>query len=60
MAHALETVSDSSGRGHGVLLASVLGSGMAFLDSTAVNVALHALGEELGTGLSGPQWTVEA
>lgn len=60
MAHAPETVSYSSARGHGVLLASVLGSGMAFLDSTAVNVALHALGEELGTGLSGLQWTVDA
>lgn len=60
MAQAPETVSYSSGRGRGVLLASVLGSGMAFLDSTAVNVALHALGEELGTGLSGLQWTVDA
>jgi EmrB/QacA subfamily drug resistance transporter len=60
MAPPPETVSYSSGRGRGVLLASVLGSGMAFLDSTAVNVALHALGEELGTGLSGLQWTVDA
>ncbi|WNG40498.1 MFS transporter [Archangium violaceum] len=60
MALAPETVSYSSGRGRGVLLASVLGSSMAFLDSTAVNVALHALGEELGTGLSGLQWTVDA
>jgi EmrB/QacA subfamily drug resistance transporter len=60
MAHAPETVSYSSGRGRGALLASVLGSSMAFLDSTAVNVALHALGEELGTGLSGLQWTVDA
>src|SRR3954451_21780322 len=60
MAHAPETVSYSSGRGRGVLLASVLGSSMAFLDSTAVNVALHALGEELGAGLSGLQWTVDA
>ncbi|WP_257463356.1 MFS transporter [Archangium lipolyticum] len=60
MAHAPETVSYSSGRGRGVLLASALGSSMAFLDSTAVNVALHSLGEELGTGLSGLQWTVDA
>ncbi|PTL84694.1 DHA2 family efflux MFS transporter permease subunit [Vitiosangium sp. GDMCC 1.1324] len=60
MAHALETVDYSSGRGRGVLLASVLGSSMAFLDSTAVNVALHVLDEELGAGLSGLQWTVDA
>src|SRR5690606_27874060 len=41
-------------------LASVLGSGMAFLDGTAVNVALPALGRELGAGLSGLQWAVDA
>lgn len=46
--------------GRGVLAATVLGSGMAFLDSTAVNVALPVLGEELGAGLAGLQWTVDA
>lgn len=54
------TVAYASKRGRGVLLASVLGSGMAFLDSTAVNVALPALGRELGAGLSGLQWAVDA
>ncbi|WP_338872019.1 DHA2 family efflux MFS transporter permease subunit [Myxococcus stipitatus] len=49
-----------SAHGRGVLLASVLGSGMAFLDSTAVNVALPALGRELHTGLAGLQWAVDA
>lgn len=47
-------------QGRGVLLAAVLGSGMAFLDSTAVNVALPTLERELGTGLAGLQWTVDA
>lgn len=41
-----------------VLLATVLASAMAFLDSTAVNVALPSIGAELGSSLSGLQWTV--
>ena len=41
-----------------ILLATVLGSGIAFLDSTVVNVALPAIGEDLGAGLSTLQWTV--
>lgn len=54
------SVAYASRRGRGVLLASVLGSGMAFLDGTAVNVALPAIGRELGAGMSGLQWTVDA
>lgn len=54
------SVAYASPRGRGVLLASVLGSGMAFLDGTAVNVALPAMGRELETGLSGLQWAVDA
>ena len=33
---------------------------MAFLDTTAVNVALPTLERELGSGLAGLQWTVDA
>ncbi len=44
--------------GRWVLLATVLGSGMAFLDTTVVNVALPQIGEDLGAGLSGLQWTL--
>ncbi|MBZ4419738.1 DHA2 family efflux MFS transporter permease subunit [Myxococcus sp. RHSTA-1-4] len=54
------SVAYASPRGRGVLLASILGSGMAFLDGTAVNVALPAIGRELETGLSGLQWAVDA
>jgi EmrB/QacA subfamily drug resistance transporter len=46
--------------GRWTLLATVLGSGIAFLDSTVVNVALPAIEDELGGGLSGLQWTVDA
>ncbi|MBJ6760491.1 MFS transporter [Myxococcaceae bacterium JPH2] len=54
------TVAYASSRGRGVLLASIVGSGMAFLDSTAVNVALPALGRDLGAGMAGLQWAVDA
>ena len=43
-----------------VIAATVLGSGIAFLDGTIVNVALKAIGEDLDTGVSGLQWTVDA
>jgi len=45
-------------RGRGALLASILGSGMAFLDGTVVNLALPAIGDDLGTGFAGFQWVV--
>jgi EmrB/QacA subfamily drug resistance transporter len=48
----------SEARGRWVLLAMVLGSSMAFLDSTVVNVALPAIGRSLSATLGGLQWTV--
>ncbi|HUM09383.1 MAG TPA: MFS transporter [Myxococcaceae bacterium] len=50
----------SSPQGRGVLLASIVGSGMAFLDSTVVNVALPSLARSLGADLAGLQWTLDA
>jgi EmrB/QacA subfamily drug resistance transporter len=50
----------SSGHGRWVLAATVLGSSMAFLDSTVVNVALPTIGRELHASLGGLQWTVSA
>lgn len=49
---------DSVGRW--VLLATVLGSGMAMLDGTVVNVALPALAEDLDASMAGLQWTINA
>ncbi|MDQ4104214.1 MAG: MFS transporter [Actinomycetota bacterium] len=43
-----------------VLFATVLGSGLALLDATVVNVALERIGRELGADFSGLQWTVNA
>ncbi|CAM5296192.1 Putative multidrug resistance protein MdtD [Streptomyces microflavus] len=46
--------------GAGWLLTTVLGSGMAMLDSTVINVALPRIGEDLDTDLAALQWTVNA
>ena len=43
-----------------VIAATVLGSGIAFLDGTIVNVALPAIGRALKTDVAGLQWTVDA
>ncbi len=43
-----------------VLAIAVLGSFVAFLDGTVVNVALPAIARELGGGLTTQQWTVDA
>lgn len=45
-------------RGRWVLTATVLGSGIALLDSTIVNVALPTVGRDLGADFAGLQWTV--
>ncbi|MEU4780793.1 MFS transporter [Micromonospora sp. NPDC023633] len=45
-------------RGRGTLLAAVLASGMVFLDTTVVNVALPRLGADLDATVAGLQWTV--
>jgi EmrB/QacA subfamily drug resistance transporter len=43
-----------------VLVASVLGSSMAFIDSSVVNVALPKMEVELGTTLSAMTWVINA
>jgi EmrB/QacA subfamily drug resistance transporter len=43
-----------------VLTATVLGSGIAFLDGTVVNVALPAISRDLNTDIAGLQWTLDA
>ncbi|WHM37941.1 MFS transporter [Streptomyces sp. BPTC-684] len=46
--------------GRWVLLTTVLGSGMAMLDSTVVNVALPRIGADLDADMAVLQWTVNA
>ena len=47
-------------RGRWVLFTTVLGSGLAMLDATVVNVALGRIGDEFDAGFAGLQWTVNA
>ena len=41
-----------------MLATAVLGSAIAFLEATVVNVALPALGEDLDADVAGLQWTI--
>ena len=57
---SLPAVRFGSATGRWVILATVLGSGLAFLDGTVVNVALPTIAKDLDAGLSGLQWTLDA
>lgn len=57
---APDHVSLGSPRGRLILLASILGSSMPFLDGTAVNVALPAMAAEMATDFAGFQWILNA
>ncbi len=48
------------GEGKWVLLVTILGSGMAFIDSTAMNVVLPILQLELDATIPQMQWIIEA
>jgi EmrB/QacA subfamily drug resistance transporter len=51
-------VSFKSAAGRWVLFVAVLGSGIAFLDGTVVNVALPRIGEDLDASTSALQWVL--
>ncbi|MGW3469670.1 MFS transporter [Saccharopolyspora sp. NPDC000995] len=46
--------------GRWILVATILGSGVAFLDGSVVNVALPAIGRDIGGDLSVLQWVLDA
>src|SRR4029453_12683619 len=46
--------------GRWTLVASILGSSLAFIDGSVVNVALPAIQQDLGGGLATQQWVVNA
>jgi EmrB/QacA subfamily drug resistance transporter len=50
----------SAGQKRWVLTAAVLGSSLAFVDGTVVNVALPAIQRELGASVAQAQWVVES
>jgi len=43
-----------------ILVAAIMGSFVAYLDATVVNVALPAIQDDLGGGLAGQQWVSNA
>lgn len=47
-----------SATGRWILLATILGSSVASLDATVVNIALPRIGEDLDTDVAGLQWTL--
>jgi EmrB/QacA subfamily drug resistance transporter len=49
-----------SARGRWLLVAAVLGTGMAFLDATVINVAIRQIGTDLGASLAELQWVINA
>ena len=49
-----------SGVARWTLVASILGSSMAFIDGSVVNVALPSIQHDLGGGLATQQWVVDA
>ncbi|UZF56038.1 DHA2 family efflux MFS transporter permease subunit [Gordonia polyisoprenivorans] len=53
------TLAAASARGRWLIVAAVLGSGVAFLDGTVVNVALPAIARDLDTDLLGQQWVLD-
>src|SRR6266849_9438471 len=57
---APDTVPCIQAVGRWVLVVTILGSSMAFIDGTAVNVALPSLQKSLNATVIGAQWVVEA
>ncbi len=51
-------VAFSSAPGRWLLAITVLGSGMAALDATIVNIALPVIGREFHTGVAALHWVI--
>ena len=57
---AVSALALGSSGGRRTLAASIVGSGAVFLEGTVVNVALPAIARDLGLGLEGVQWVINA
>ena len=57
---AADTTPCSKSQGRWVLAATILGSSMAFVDGTVVNVALPVLQNDLDASIAQLQWIVES
>ena len=49
-----------TGTGRWTLVAAIAGSGTAFIEGSIVNVALPAMARDMGLGVAGLQWVVDA
>lgn len=54
-----EPITWGTHRARGVLATTIIGSGMAMLDGTIVNVALPRIGNDLHASVAGLQWIVD-
>jgi EmrB/QacA subfamily drug resistance transporter len=54
-----DRVALSSSAGRWIVIATALGSGLAFLDGSVVNVALPAMRRDLGGGIAMQQWVLD-
>jgi EmrB/QacA subfamily drug resistance transporter len=53
-------IRSGTSQGRWVLVTTVLGSGLAMLDATVVNVAIRAVGQEFDASFAQLQWTLNA
>lgn len=60
MSATAEQLRYGTAAGRRVLLATILASGMAFLDGTVVNVALPRIEDDLGGGFATIQWVLDS
>jgi EmrB/QacA subfamily drug resistance transporter len=60
VAAGFDPIRYATAKGRFVLAATVLGSGMAFIDSTVVNIALPAIGKDFHASVADLQWLVNA
>ena len=56
----MSSIALDSPAGRRLLAASIVGSGAVFLEGTVVNVALPSIARELGLGIEGVQWVINA
>src|SRR5439155_8746260 len=57
---APEAAKQSKNAGAWVLAATIIGSGMAFIDGTVVNVALPVMQKDLNATVVDTQWVIES
>jgi len=60
LVHRVEALAHSPRAQTLVLVGTVLGSGLAFIDSSAVNLTLPVIQQKLGGGFAGAQWIMNA